>query len=113
MQQETTVRSTPVLDLLKDSTKWCRGAFGMDRDWYAVGSASPNAVRWCLSGAINRCYPKTNECLHAFSKVVEAIKMVSPHYRNVESIADGHIVACFNDESEHAKVIEVLQLAQV
>ena len=43
-------------ELLSDESKWCQGDFARDVHGEAVNSHSPEAVRWCLTGALSRCY---------------------------------------------------------
>jgi hypothetical protein len=33
---------------------WCQGHYAEDAEGTGVGSASPNAVKWCLQGAVHR-----------------------------------------------------------
>ena len=40
--------------LLDKPEKWTQGAYAKTRSGIYVASSSPNACKWCLSGAINR-----------------------------------------------------------
>ena len=44
-----------VRDLLTDETKWTKGAFARDKEGKVIGSGSPLACCWCLSGAAFHC----------------------------------------------------------
>jgi hypothetical protein len=47
-----------VHQLLSGPEKWCRSAMALDKDGESVSWRSPTAVRFCLLGAIARCYAK-------------------------------------------------------
>lgn len=46
-----------IKELLSDESKWTQGAHARDKDEIPVNSQSPEAVRWCLVGAWEKCYP--------------------------------------------------------
>lgn len=43
--------------LLNRKSKWTKSAFARDIDGKVVKHNSPEAVCWCLSGAVDKCYP--------------------------------------------------------
>ena len=45
-----------IRELLSDETKWTKGAFARTKDDVEIHSVSSYAVRWCLLGAMNKCY---------------------------------------------------------
>mgnify|MGYP001559165452 CR=1 FL=1 len=45
-----------ILELLDGPEKWTQGAFARDRRGEDVDSDRPEAVCWCLSGAITKCH---------------------------------------------------------
>jgi hypothetical protein len=45
-----------IKELLTDESKWTQGSFARDKDGNKVGLATPEAVCWCISGAVMRCY---------------------------------------------------------
>ena len=45
-----------VSELLTDENKWCQQAFAMDKYGDAVSSRDVDACKWCLSGALMKCY---------------------------------------------------------
>ncbi len=45
-----------VRDLLTDETKWAKGRSACDKGGETTPYDAPNAVAWCLAGAITRCY---------------------------------------------------------
>lgn len=48
-----------VKDLLANKDRWCQGADAYDDSDEIVDPTSGRACRWCLSGAIQRCYKGT------------------------------------------------------
>ena len=46
-----------VKDLLTDESKWVKGAYARTAEGRRAGSCESDAVRFCLLGAITRCYP--------------------------------------------------------
>lgn len=51
-----------VRDLLCDEGKWCKGANAVDANGDVVHPLSKHACRWCLLGAIIRCYGERPSC---------------------------------------------------
>lgn len=45
-----------VQELFSDKSKWGQDHNGVDKDGYPVGANDPRAVRWCLTGALIKCY---------------------------------------------------------
>ena len=45
-----------VKELLTDETRWSQGAYAHRADGEVVKFSSPEAVSFCLVGAISRCY---------------------------------------------------------
>jgi hypothetical protein len=48
---------------------WTQGAFARNAAGDAIGSYSPNAVYWCLYGALCAAYPDDAEWIKAYNKV--------------------------------------------
>lgn len=45
-------------ELLSDESKWHKGpTSAVNQSGLPVPSKSPDACRWCIWGALNRCYP--------------------------------------------------------
>lgn len=50
-----------VKELLSDPSKWCKGSYARTIEGErAYSSFSPDAVSWCILGAIDRCYVDRN-----------------------------------------------------
>jgi len=45
-----------IRELLSDELTWTKGASGRTREGFSCLPDSVDAVRWCLSGAVERCY---------------------------------------------------------
>lgn len=50
-----------VQELLSDESKWTQHVFAKNSQGVPTDSTSPFACRWCLIGAVNRCYPTAEE----------------------------------------------------
>lgn len=48
-----------VRDLLTDESKWTKGVFASTANGRRAAFCESDAVRFCLLGAITRCYPYT------------------------------------------------------
>ena len=96
---------TPVLDLLSDETRWCRGTFARNKDGYPVASDHADAVSWCLVGAVNKCYG-----VSSISSGAAIGKLMDLSYRRS---ASG--ISSFNDAAgrTHAQILEVVKEAGV
>lgn len=60
-------------ELYSDESKWCRGASAITISGNPTHSASPEAVAWCLIGAVNKCYRENLEKEEIFNRIVEKI----------------------------------------
>jgi len=80
-------------ELLADPASWIQGMYASDENGYWVSVKSDLAVKFCLVGALCRCYKDEHE---ACNKVRAAIKQE---------------LAYWNDRPErtHAEVIAVLK----
>mgnify|MGYP001617979934 CR=1 FL=1 len=43
-------------ELLGDESKWCQKSFAVDVHGLGICAGDPQAVAWCLDGALLRCY---------------------------------------------------------
>jgi len=48
-----------IQELLTDESKWCKGAVSRTTSEVSLSADHPDAVSWCLLGAIVKCYPAT------------------------------------------------------
>jgi hypothetical protein len=56
-------------DLLADEGRWMKEGFARAADGGSIMPDSPYAVRWCLSGALRRCYPEEFDFRRAYDNV--------------------------------------------
>lgn len=40
---------------------WCQKVFAKSRDGWSTHADSPDAIKWCLVGALTAAYPEANE----------------------------------------------------
>ena len=98
--------STPVLDLLKDPTKWTKGtAF---KDASGKSCEQKYATCCCVYGATTICYQQNGTVLRQLSKVTMAIEKLFPSRNEYSSML-------FNDhpETTHEEMIAALTEAQI
>lgn len=76
-----------VKDLLNRKTKWTKNFIAKTKNNRPTTSRSADAVKWCLYGAVMKCYgPKSS--LKACSKLERALQLLYPNK---------HSVVAFND----------------
>lgn len=47
-------------DFFNSPSKWCKGTYARDANGHRVDSLSPDAVCWCLRGAMRKCFGSAN-----------------------------------------------------
>lgn len=62
-----------VHQLLSDESRWTGGALARTRAGEAVRAENPEAVSWCLSGALAKCYPDLKEWGMALGTLAQAL----------------------------------------
>lgn len=61
-------------ELLSDGSKWTQGASARDATGRDCSPLSPDAARWCLHGAVIRCYGLgTDEAVAIYIKLDETV----------------------------------------
>jgi hypothetical protein len=48
-------------ELLSSPDKWCKGANALSESGASVNDSSPGACKWCVNGALRKCYPSLME----------------------------------------------------
>lgn len=78
-----------IKELLSSESKWTQGSFAKNTRDENVVAKDPSAVKWCLFGAIDKCYSGTDEFLSITHKTV----------KEIENITRGHLnsITIFND----------------
>lgn len=74
--------------------KWCQTFTAIKADGTPTTSKSPEAVRWCLMGAIPMCYPEDQ-----FGPIMAKLE------RRIWERGHGCVVGSFNDNHGHAEVV--------
>jgi hypothetical protein len=92
-----------VRELLKPKKNWVQGRVALNEDNISVRADDPEAIRFCLEGAIFRLGKKSN----TMRTLLEAIKKYLP-YRNNPSYLDELCIAEFNDTKNHKQVLALL-----
>jgi len=64
-----------VRDLLTDESKWTKHVYALDAKKNPLADPlNPNAVCWCLGGAIEKCYPILAERLAIYTRITQRVK---------------------------------------
>jgi len=78
---------------LADRSKWTHKAVARNKHSTPCSATSESAVRWCLIGAIYKCYP------HSAATILDRV---------TEKILDDYnSIGEFNDECGHARVLKL------
>jgi hypothetical protein len=73
-------------ELLNSPDKWCKGANALSESGASVNDSSPGACKWCVNGALRKCYPTIDER--------------SPLYNKIWLETNGLFIAEWNDAPE-------------
>ena len=84
-----------VKELFSDRSNWTQGAFARDDKNKSIGFDSPLASKWCLAGAIFKCYQKQG--------VKELIRVED---RILTSGASG--IMSFGDSASYEQIMELV-----
>jgi hypothetical protein len=82
---------------------WTQEAYARNKAGNSVGSHSPNAVSWCLYGALVAAYPDDAEWIKVYNKVLFQIQKKSPY----------DIPAAWNDRPGRTQAEVILLLESV
>lgn len=94
---------TMIKDLLNSPSKWCQKDNAVDDQGKPVIVQSSKACKWCLLGAIIKCYPDPWEQYQVECSIVKSIKRLYPRYNGFGAITN------FNDD----RLISFVQVRQV
>ena len=64
-----------VSELLTSPAKWTHGTWARDSKGFAVSVLDEKAVRFCLSGAILKCYPEKGAYEKIYHRIVQRVGM--------------------------------------
>ncbi len=62
------------LEIMRDPSRWCRGALARDRDGRGVSYKSADACSFCIVGAIALAYPDRETCDRVTMKVGKVVR---------------------------------------
>src|ERR1700733_6944129 len=74
-----------IKDLLKTKDSWTKGAYAKDKRGRPVWIQGDSACKFCLSGAISRCYPTDKRQKQVIRKIVDYLVKIG------QGKANGHI----------------------
>ena len=63
-----------IKELLSDPSKWTQGKIARDSSMNEIHPNDPQAVCWCLIGAVRKCYPGHYDYENLCKRIVEQTK---------------------------------------
>lgn len=102
-------------ELLSSKRKWCVKAAALDSMGKVVFARNKMAVRWCLWGGLQRCYP-LDELELAARKLLDAIRLLTKFVEPEEAVGYGGLlrnITMFNDTHPWAVIRRVLRKARM
>lgn len=104
----------PISMLLSDETKWCKYQLGITAEGRAVHGTNSAAVKWCLLGAVEKCYsgfelgPVNAAASSPGRKIAKAIGKLFPRFK-------GQPISMFNNHpmTVFSQIKKVVKLAGV
>lgn len=99
-----------IKNLLKDKSKWTKGTSYRNKYGHSVNNIKC-ADRFCLSGALDKCYTNDRAKWEAIGKLEDAIKTYigNPHFNS------GNVIVKFNDAAsiKFKDIQAVLKIADI
>lgn len=89
-----------VKDLLSSHHKWCRDTYAMTADGVSCRGTASDAVRFCLLGAVEKCY-EPEQVESVYQKIKKELGF-APNQ-------DSYSIAEFNDKSNFATVKSLVE----
>lgn len=79
-----------VRELLTDESKWIQGKIAQSSNGsYCLSPREPNAARWCLWGAVLKCYWDEDVLrIRAINRIVEKVGRIDSSYKTISSFND-------------------------
>src|SRR5574337_1253637 len=62
-----------VIDILTSPSKWCKGYFAKDKRGIKISERDEKAVRFCLVGAIHKCY-EDDKSRKIFERILKTLR---------------------------------------
>lgn len=93
-------------ELLYDENRWTQNAVARNKDGRTVDSLDESAVRWCLNGAIRKCYGSTHigEGWQVYKKLLTAAQLLDNRFT---------ILSSFNDNNDWKDIKNLLEKVDV
>lgn len=82
-----------VWKLLDAPAKWCQEIDAMDFEGVGIDALNPDAVCWCLEGALERCYYDVSSSVESQPNLQRAREKV------IDALDEGNIIS-WNDAPE-------------
>ena len=104
-------------ELLSDINRWTQGGEAKNANERITGARSPDAVCWCILGALTReawnRHPISDDLEIARKVVANAVRERQRIPHEEETLWEGARIARFNDgpRTKHSDVLEVLDYA--
>jgi hypothetical protein len=97
-----------VHELLSDESKWTKGEYARDKDGKPCHSRSQEAVKWCVLGAVNKCYEKQTSLAY-----IVAQKLIKAATKNLstEEIKriKMNVIDHWNDNNDYKTIYNALK----
>lgn len=82
-----------VKELLADRFRWTHKCMARDKWGHSVAVDSPRAVKFCLMGAVDKCYPEWEENRAVRKKIYTRVTIMTTFndlegYKAVKSLVD-------------------------
>lgn len=74
-----------IKELLSDNTKWCKKHCALDINGLPTESSSPEAVCWCLFGAMRKCYGRDDKFGEIWVTIESAIGQSATHWNDYQN----------------------------
>ncbi len=82
-----------IRELFSSPAKWTKANFAVKADGTSTTAENPEAVCWCLYGAVNKCYGKTEDNGHA------VLQLMGRHLKDKGMRESGSVIG-FNDDED-------------
>lgn len=100
-------------ELLSKDDHWARKSFAYDANWRPVDSTSPDAVCWCMVGAVCKVAAGRGVVFPTLAALADVVEQKPQGWRSVPEGSPSDKLTAFNDDdmTSHHHVIEVFDEA--
>ena len=101
-------------ELLGDESKWCQKSFAVDVHGRGICVGDPQAVAWCLDGALLRCYAEAHNRDRSDTRYSSVYRQVADALQwggRTPAIHPSIVVSVWNDDPArtYAEVVGLLK----